>query len=60
MVFDPSWLRGRAAAHRALGDPARLAIVEALLLGDLAPGEVGRLLGLPSNLLAHHLGVLQA
>ncbi|MFI0405544.1 hypothetical protein ACH34S_06525 [Actinomadura sp. 3N508] len=30
------------------------------MLGDLAPGEVGRLRGLPSNLPAHHLGVLQA
>ncbi|QXJ24224.1 helix-turn-helix domain-containing protein [Actinomadura graeca] len=60
MAIDPSSLRGRAAAHHALGDPARLAIVEALVVGDLAPGELGHTLGLPSNLLAHHLRVLQA
>ncbi|RKS71643.1 protein-tyrosine-phosphatase [Actinomadura pelletieri DSM 43383] len=59
MAIDPSSLRGRAAAHHALGDPARLAIVEALMIGDVAPGELGRTLGMPSNLLAHHLGVLQ-
>ncbi|WP_067460910.1 arsenate reductase/protein-tyrosine-phosphatase family protein [Actinomadura macra] len=60
MEVDLSSLRGRAAAHHALGDPARLAMIEALMVGDLAPGELGRTLGLPSNLLAHHLGVLQA
>ena len=45
--------------HAALGDPARLAIVDMLTLGDTSPGEVGRLLGIPSNLVAHHLKVLQ-
>src|SRR5437868_4854482 len=60
MEVDLSSLRWRAATHRALGDPARLAIVEALMVGDLASIELGRTLGLPSNLLAHHLGVLQA
>jgi protein-tyrosine-phosphatase/DNA-binding HxlR family transcriptional regulator len=48
----------RAAVHQALADPARLAIVDALTVGDLSPGELGALLGLPSNLLAHHLRVL--
>jgi protein-tyrosine-phosphatase len=32
-----------------------LAIVDRLTLGDASPGELGRELGLPSNLLAHHL-----
>lgn len=53
-------LRRRAAIHGALAEPARLAVVDALLLGDASPGELGRTLGLPSNLLAHHLRVLEA
>ena len=49
----------RVALHHALADPARLAIVDALLVSDLSPGELGGFLDLPSNLLAHHLRVLQ-
>ncbi|ROP28466.1 protein-tyrosine-phosphatase [Couchioplanes caeruleus] len=49
---------GRARIHAALGDPARLAIVDALCLGDASPGEIARDLGLPSNLVAHHVKVL--
>lgn len=45
--------------HSALGDPARLAIVEALALGDRSPGELGESLAMPSNLLAHHLRLLE-
>lgn len=45
--------------HAALGEPARLAIVDRLTLGDASPSEVGRELGLPSNLLAHHLKLLE-
>ncbi|MBB5835815.1 ArsR family transcriptional regulator [Kribbella italica] len=45
--------------HAALGDPARLAIVDALTVGDAAPGELGVLLEMPTNLVAHHLKVLQ-
>ncbi|MGQ0845515.1 MAG: arsenate reductase/protein-tyrosine-phosphatase family protein [Sporichthyaceae bacterium] len=48
----------RAAVHKALGDPGRLALVDALALGDAAPSDLAALLGLPSNLLAHHVGVL--
>ncbi|WP_271223213.1 helix-turn-helix domain-containing protein [Streptosporangium carneum] len=48
----------RVALHQALADPARLAIVDALAVGDLSPGELGHALDLPSNLLAHHLRVL--
>lgn len=54
-----SALRERAQVHAALGEPARLAIVDRLLLGDVSPTEVGRELGLPSNLLAHHLKLLE-
>jgi len=50
----------RARFHAALGDPIRLHIVDHLILNDLSPGELARLLGLSSNLLAHHLRVLEA
>ncbi|MPZ82296.1 MAG: helix-turn-helix domain-containing protein [Actinophytocola sp.] len=49
----------RARLHAALGEPARLAIVDQLLLGDASPGEIGRTLGLASNLVAHHLKLLE-
>lgn len=49
----------RAAVHAALADPGRLHIVDALSLGDAAPSELAALLGMPSNLLAHHVKVLQ-
>jgi protein-tyrosine-phosphatase/DNA-binding HxlR family transcriptional regulator len=49
----------RARRHAALGEPARLAIVDRLVLGDASPGELGRVLGLPSNLLAHHVKLLE-
>lgn len=56
----PASIAQRAAVHRALGEPVRLAIVDLLARTDLAPSEVEDVLGLPSNLLAHHLGVLEA
>ncbi|HWS37632.1 MAG TPA: MarR family transcriptional regulator [Actinoplanes sp.] len=49
----------RARIHAALGDPARLAIVDALTLGDASPGEISVNLGMPTNLVAHHVKVLQ-
>ena len=49
----------RAARHAALGDPARLAIVDELTVSDRAPVELRHRLGLESNLLAHHLDVLE-
>ena len=49
----------RAAGYAALGDPARLAVVDALLLGDRSPSELGEALGMPSNLVAHHLRLLE-
>lgn len=54
-----SSVRERAQVHAALGEPARLAIVDRLVLGDASPTEIGRELGLPSNLLAHHLKLLE-
>jgi protein-tyrosine-phosphatase/DNA-binding HxlR family transcriptional regulator len=59
MNTDMSSLQARARVHAALGDPARLAIVDALTLGDASPGEIGLELGMPTNLVAHHLKVLQ-
>lgn len=53
-----SSLSRRAAIHHALGDQRRLAIVDALRLSDATPGELARVTGLGSNLLAFHLGVL--
>lgn len=55
---DPSLAR-RAAVYAALGDPARLLIVDILTTGDAAPSELAEALGMPSNLLAHHLKVLR-
>lgn len=55
----PEEIRRRAALHGALGDPFRLAIVESLRCCDRSPIELRGLLGLGSNLLAHHLDVLE-
>jgi ArsR family transcriptional regulator, arsenate/arsenite/antimonite-responsive transcriptional repressor / arsenate reductase (thioredoxin) len=49
----------RAALYRALGDERRLAIVDALRHSDRSVGALGELTGLPTNLLAFHLGVLE-
>lgn len=60
--MDVEWsesLRSRAGLHAALGEPARLAIVDRLVLGDASPGELGAELGLSSNLLAHHVRLLE-
>ena len=48
----------RAALHAVLADPGRLAVVELLALGDRSPSELSAELGMPSNLIAHHVGVL--
>src|ERR1035438_10307374 len=49
----------RAAVHAALADPARLLITDTLAVGDVSPSELAAMLGMPSNLLAHHLHVLE-
>lgn len=59
MIGEQAELVRRARVHAALGDPARLAIVDTLIAGDAAPGELATALDLPTNLLAHHLKVLQ-
>jgi ArsR family transcriptional regulator, arsenate/arsenite/antimonite-responsive transcriptional repressor / arsenate reductase (thioredoxin) len=52
-------LERRAAMHAALADPARLAITDTLVDGDASPSELAAMLAMPSNLLAHHLRVLE-
>ena len=51
--------QARVAKHAALADPARLRIVDLLTLGDLSPKELQSELGMPSNLLSHHLRTLE-
>ncbi|WP_405429003.1 helix-turn-helix domain-containing protein [Micromonospora sp. NBC_00617] len=58
MTIELASLSGRARIHAALGDPARLAIVDALTLGDASPGEIAHDLDMPTNLIAHHVKVL--
>jgi protein-tyrosine-phosphatase len=57
---DDRDLRLRAAGHAALSDVGRLRVVDALGEGDLSPRDLAARLGMSSNLLAHHLKVLQA
>jgi protein-tyrosine-phosphatase/DNA-binding HxlR family transcriptional regulator len=52
-------LATRARIHAALGDPVRLAMIDELSHSDRSPIELRRLLDLESNLLAHHLDVLE-
>lgn len=59
MTPDDAVIR-RAAVHAALGDPVRLAIVDELTVSDRSPVELRRIVGVESNLLAHHLDVLES
>jgi len=52
-------LARRATVHAALADPARLRITDTLADGDASPSELAAILAMPSNLLAHHLRVLE-
>lgn len=58
MQGEATW-EVQAAKYAALADPARVHIVELLMLGDRSPSELQRILDLPSNLVAHHLRVLE-
>lgn len=53
-------LEHRARVHAALGDPERLRIIDDLTLGDRSVNELGDLVDMPGNLLAHHLEVLES
>lgn len=50
----------RAAVHAALADQTRLRVVDLLAVGDAGSSELSARLAVPSNLLAHHLGILEA
>jgi len=45
--------------HAALADPARLHIIDTLGASDASPSDLAAMLAMPSNLLAHHLRVLE-
>lgn len=47
-----------ATVLKALGEPNRLRIFAELMKGDTCNAELNEALGLPSNLLSHHLRVL--
>jgi ArsR family transcriptional regulator, arsenate/arsenite/antimonite-responsive transcriptional repressor / arsenate reductase (thioredoxin) len=49
----------RAAVFAGLGEPVRLALVDRLVAGDASPSDLAADLGLATNLLAHHLRVLE-
>lgn len=53
-------LDDRSLVHAALGDPHRLAMVDRLRLSDHTFQDLAEAAGLPGNLAAHHLDVLEA
>ncbi len=60
MMTEPvDEFQARVAKHAALADPARLRMVDLLTLGDLSPSELQAELGMPSNLVSHHLRTLE-
>lgn len=54
---DLAW---RLAGYSALSDAGRLRVVDVLGMGDVSPSDLAGELGMSSNLLAHHLKVLEA
>ena len=63
MATESTTVRGvqwRAAGHAALADVGRLRVVDSLEVGDISPRDLAASLGMTSNLLAHHLKVLEA
>lgn len=52
-------LERRAEVHGALADVTRLQIVDRLSFSDASASELGAALHVPSNLLAHHVRVLE-
>src|SRR3954451_12870522 len=59
-MVDQFDVEQRAKVHAALGDASRLAIVDDLTTSDRSPHELQIRHDIPSNLLAHHLDVLEA
>lgn len=52
-------LARRARVHAALGDVHRLQVMDLLATSDLSASELGAAVGIPSNLLAHHVRALE-
>lgn len=44
----------------ALADPVRLAVIDAVVLADATPSSLAEHVGVPANLLAYHLNVLES
>ena len=59
MSQNLSTLKQAAALCKALADPNRLRILEVLMQGDSCNCELNERLGLPPNLLSHHLRILR-
>lgn len=59
ILVDVDSVDRRAATHAALGEPVRLAIVEDLATSDRSPKDLAARFSVPTNLLAHHLDVLE-
>ena len=59
IIFRCMDIGERARMFAALGEPVRLAMVDDLAVSDRAPVELAERHGLASNLLAHHLDVLE-
>jgi ArsR family transcriptional regulator, arsenate/arsenite/antimonite-responsive transcriptional repressor / arsenate reductase (thioredoxin) len=58
-IVSESDVEIRVRRYAALADPVRLIIVDELVASDRSPIELRRLIGIESNLLAHHLDVLE-
>ena len=59
LSIDGQTLAEVVAILQALADPNRLRIFDLLMQGDSCNCELNERLGLPTNLLSHHLGVLR-
>ncbi len=55
----PTDLRALGALLKALGEPKRLLILHLLMEGVQCNCELGGALGLPANLVSHHLRILR-
>jgi protein-tyrosine-phosphatase/DNA-binding transcriptional ArsR family regulator len=56
----PDDLAWRATGHAALSDVGRLRVIDSLEVADVSPRDLAAALGMSSNLLAHHLKVLES
>jgi len=59
MNQTPPTLEQAAALSKVLADPNRLRILDVLMQGDSCNCELNEQLGLPPNLLSHHLRILR-